>query len=85
MDGTAKLQPSARNTSLIDAFSSSIPPLNLVSKQLIVSEPARVQAGTVEYPFRFPLVPVDGQTLFETYHGVYVNVMYTISVEVDRG
>ena len=32
-----------------------------------------------------PLVPLDGKTLFETYHGVYVNVMYTLNVEVERG
>lgn len=32
--------------------------------------------GITELPFEFPLTPLPGQQLYETYHGVYVNIQY---------
>lgn len=34
--------------------------------------------GTTELPFEFRLDPLVEKQLYETYHGVYVNVQYTI-------
>ena len=36
-------------------------------------------------PFEFPLEPLPGQQMFETYHGYWIQTEYTISVEVARG
>lgn len=41
--------------------------------------------GTTELPFEFVLKPLIGSQLHDTYHGVYVNVRYTASVEMHRG
>lgn len=41
--------------------------------------------GETEYPFEFKLVPCPSGTfpgLIETYHGVYVSVRYTITVQM---
>jgi hypothetical protein len=42
-------------------------------------------AGTVEFPFEFKLRPFDGKQLYETYHGVYVNVQYNMTADMGRG
>ena len=36
-------------------------------------------------PFEFKLEPLPGQSLYETYHGVFVNIQYNLSVDVPRG
>lgn len=41
-------------------------------------------AGEFEIPFEFIIEPIAGERLVESYHGVYVNVQYTVSVELKR-
>lgn len=41
--------------------------------------------GSTEIPFDFPVVGVDGQALVESYHGVYLTIIYNIHVECERG
>jgi hypothetical protein len=41
-------------------------------------------AGVFEIPFEFIIEPIPGEKLVESYHGVYVNVQYTVSVELKR-
>ncbi len=41
--------------------------------------------GLNEVPFSFFLNPLPGQALFESYHGVYVSIVYTISIVCERG
>ena len=38
--------------------------------------------GVTELPFEFRLEPLSGQQLQETYHGIYVNVQYLITVDL---
>lgn len=42
-------------------------------------------AGLTEIPFHFSVVALRGQTLLETYHGVYISILYNIAVSCDRG
>lgn len=39
----------------------------------------------MEIPFEFPLEALDGQELFETYHGVFCNIVYNIQTTMQRG
>ena len=41
--------------------------------------------GETEIPFEIPLKPKPGQTCYETYHGVFVNIQYVMKVEMKRG
>jgi len=41
--------------------------------------------GVAELPFSFLLKAVEGQKLVESYHGVYVSIIYNISVTCNRG
>jgi len=38
-----------------------------------------------ELPFEFPLEPLPGQTLYDTYHGVFVNIQYNLKCDMKRG
>ena len=85
--GEIRLQLSARSVGLFEAFYSSIKPMVLLDYELDISQGAgKVQAGETEFPFEFDLEPEPGQPRFyETYHGVYVNCAYNISVLCTRG
>jgi hypothetical protein len=42
------------------------------------------EPGEYELPFEFMVEPIAGTKLVETYHGVYVNVQYTITATLKR-
>eukprot|EP00128_Syssomonas_multiformis_P008760 Colp12_sorted_trinity150504_noHs@36040 len=44
----------------------------------------RTPSGTTEIAFELPLKPKTGQTLYETYHGVYINVEYVLKCDAKR-
>jgi len=43
-----------------------------------------VEDGKSSIPFELDLKPLAGQELFETYHGVYINVVYTLKAQIIR-
>lgn len=85
MEGSVSLQLSARSIGLFEAFYSTIKPVQLMTYEIEVSAGGKCASGVTEYPFEFTLTPLPGQSIYETYHGVYVNVQYTMSVDMKRG
>ena len=85
MDGSVQLQLSAKSVGLFEAFYNSIKPVQLVLQTAQIAAPGKLKAGVTELPFEFKLEPLPGQTLYETYHGVFVNIQYQLSVDVPRG
>jgi len=84
VDGTVNLQLSPRSAGVFEAFYSSIKPEQLLGYEFEVAKPGKLRSGKTEYPFKFKLKPKKGSRLHETYHGVYINVQYLISVEIAR-
>ena len=82
--GTVQMQLSPKNVGLFEAFYASIKPIELVSYNIDVAPAGKLPEGTTELPFEFKLQPVKGQRLFETYHGVYVNIEYRIDCDMPR-
>lgn len=41
-------------------------------------------AGLTEIPFQIPLKPKPNRVLYETYHGVYINISYSIRCDMKR-
>jgi hypothetical protein len=41
---------------------------------LELAKPGKMAKGQFEIPFEIPLKPKPGQTTYETYHGVFVNI-----------
>ncbi len=85
IEGTVTLQLSARSIGLFEAFYSSLKPIQLVQMEIEVAPGGKLPNGVTELPFEFTLKPINGEDLFDTYHGVYVNVQYIMTAHMTRG
>ena len=64
-------------------FASNIKPVPLVSLSKQVQPPGKLADGKIAIPFEFTIQPAAAQkALFDTYHGVYICVQYTLTIEV---
>ena len=84
-EGAASLQLSAKSVGLFEAFYSSIKPVQLLVYQQDLQPSGKLPDGRHEFEFEFSLQPQPGEKLHESYHGVFVNLQYVITVEVRRG
>jgi hypothetical protein len=87
VEGSVQLQLSARSIGLFEAFYSSLKPVNIMTYEFELPTSGSVPNGITEFPFEFTLQPYpnNNENLYETYHGVYVNTEYKISVDMPRG
>lgn len=51
---------------------------------LDVAPSGKIPSGKTEIPFDLPLKPRGSKTLYETYHGVFVNIQYMIRCDIKR-
>ena len=84
MEGTVSLQLSAKSVGVFEAFYNSLKPINLINYTLEIAKAGKLPSGTTEIPFEMPLRAKTGKKLYETYHGVFVNVMYTLRADMKR-
>ncbi|XP_052061277.1 vacuolar protein sorting-associated protein 26C-like [Mytilus californianus] len=84
VDGAVTLQLSAKSVGLFEAFYNSLKPIHLINYSLEISKPGKLPSGKTEIPFEVPLKPKPNKTLYETYHGVFINVQYSIKVDMKR-
>ena len=49
-----------------------------------VAPAGKISNGKTEIPFELPVRPKGNKTLYETYHGVFVNIQYTIRCDIKR-
>jgi len=84
-EGNVTLQLSSKSVGLFEAFYSSTKPISLFNHASELVPPGKLAEQQVEVPFEIPISAVRGERLFETYHGVFVNVQYMLSVELKRG
>lgn len=45
----------------------------------------KIPSGLTEIPFEIPFVACRNRKIFETYHGVYVNIRYKLKCDIRRG
>lgn len=60
-------------------------PIHILKFEKDVCTAGKFADGVTEIPFEFVVTPVSGQTLLESYHGVYISVIYNIQVNCERG
>lgn len=84
VDGAVTLQLSAKSVGLFEAFYNSLKPIHLINYTLEISKPGKLPSGKTEIPFEVPLKPKGNKILYETYHGVFINVQYSIKVDIKR-
>ena len=84
-EGAASLQLSAKSVGLFEAFYSSIKPVQLLAHSQELQPPGKLPDGGIDFEFEIELRPAPGEKLLESYHGVFINIQYVITVEVRRG
>lgn len=84
IEGTVNLQLSPKNVGIFEAFYNSVKPIQLVSCTLEIAGPGKMPAGRTEVPFEAILQPKPNRTLYETYHGVFINIQYTLRCDLKR-
>jgi hypothetical protein len=84
ISGQVSLQLSAKSVGLFEAFYNSLKPITLMDYTVEIQKPGKLKDGATELPFEFKLEPLSGQELFETYHGVYVNIAYNLKCDAAK-
>lgn len=85
MEGSVNLQLSAKSVGVFEAFYNSLKPIQLVQYSIDLAKPGKIPHGTTEIPFEMPLrAKGAGKKLYETYHGVFINIMYTLKADMKR-
>uniref|UniRef100_A0A3B3I9H6 VPS26 endosomal protein sorting factor C n=1 Tax=Oryzias latipes TaxID=8090 RepID=A0A3B3I9H6_ORYLA len=59
-------------------------PIQLISSNIEVAKAGKVPGGKTEIPFEFPLLTKGNKVLYETYHGVFVNIQYSLRCDLKR-
>ena len=57
----------------------------MADETIQIAEAGKLPDGTTRIPFQVKLEPVEGQKMYETYHGVYITCSYTLNVVCERG
>lgn len=84
MEGTVNLQISNKNVGILEAFYNSVKPIQLLNVTCEVCGPGKLPSGTTQIVFEMPLKTKNNKDLYETYHGVYVNISYSLRCDVKR-
>lgn len=82
--GRVQPQPSGKEPGVLDRIRAAFPQETLMQSELLLAEPGSVQPGT-ELSFDIPVLAPPGGTLRETYHGLYVRTLYSVTVTLARG
>lgn len=83
MEGTIGLQLSAKSVGLFEAFYSSMKPVPIITKNENLAAPGKCANGQTRLEFSLDL-ETEGK-LNETYHGVFINIQYTLAVHLKMG
>lgn len=54
-------------------------PIQLINSSVEMVKPGKLPSGKTEIPFEFPLQVKGNKVLYETYHGVFVNIQVRIA------
>ncbi|KAG8591003.1 hypothetical protein GDO81_007006 [Engystomops pustulosus] len=84
MEGSVSLQLSAKSVGVFEAFYNSVKPIQIISNTVEMVKPGKLPSGKTEIPFEFPLIVKSNKVLYETYHGVFVNIQYTLRCDMKR-
>ncbi|RZF37529.1 hypothetical protein LSTR_LSTR008567 [Laodelphax striatellus] len=85
IEGLVNLQLSSKNVGIFEAFYNSVKPIQLVSSVLEIASAGKMPAGKTEIPFEAPLQACANRRLYETYHGVFINIQYNLHCDLKRG
>ena len=56
----------------------SLQPIQVINSTIEMVKPGKFPGGKTEIPFEFPLHVKSNKVLYETYHGVFVNIQVRV-------
>ncbi|XP_044516694.1 vacuolar protein sorting-associated protein 26C-like isoform X3 [Gracilinanus agilis] len=59
-------------------------PIQVLTSSIEIVKPGKFPSGKTEISFEFPLHVKGNKVLYETYHGVFVNIQYTLWCDLKR-
>lgn len=59
-------------------------PIQLIHYTAECCPAGKLPVGLTEIPFELPIRPKGNKTLYDTYHGVFVNIQYMLHCEIKR-
>lgn len=84
IEGTVDLQTSTQNVGAFDSFYSSVKPIQLMMISLEITGSGKFTSGLTEIPFEATVKPLFNRVLYESYHGVFINIQYLIKAVIKR-
>ena len=84
LEGEVTLQLSAKSVGVFEAFYNSLKPIKLIDYKIDIAKAGKLPDGKSQLPFEFVLNPLPEQQLYETYHGVFVTCVYSLTVDIVR-
>ncbi|XP_055613275.1 vacuolar protein sorting-associated protein 26C [Uranotaenia lowii] len=85
LEGLVNLTISNKNVGIFEALYNSVKPITLLNQYSDLAPSGKLPPGVTEIPFEFPLIcPKEPRVLYETYHGVFVNITYLLKAEIKR-
>lgn len=74
MEGIINLQLISKSGVCLKPFANSVKLTQFINRPTDVLKPGKIPSGKTEVPFEFPLLVKGSKVLYETYHGVFVNI-----------
>jgi len=84
MEGVVNLQMSSKSVGVLDSFYNAVKPIQLVHSTVEIAAPGRMAKSRTEIPFEIPVKARPNKTLYETYHGVFINIQYSLKCEMRK-
>jgi hypothetical protein len=86
IEGKVYLNYTGKTHGLLDSLASTVKPTIIYNREIEIVAPGKFNDGTTTVPFNFIFAPgTDAADLMESYHGVFVSVVYIIQAYCDRG
>lgn len=84
-EGKIYLNSTPKGVGILDAAAANIKPIVIAREEFVLAPPGKFADGPTDVPFEFVLNGLNGQPLIESYHGVYISIIYTVTASIDRG
>jgi hypothetical protein len=85
VEGSVIFNVNVKNAGILDAIYGPQKPIHLIQLEINIAQAGKLHGGITEIPFEFLLQPTGKHPLYESYKGVYINVLYKIHCTVSRG
>ncbi|TRZ02387.1 hypothetical protein DNTS_003246, partial [Danionella cerebrum] len=84
LEGLVNLTLSGKSVGVFEAFYNSVKPVQLIHSSMELVKAGKLPSGRTEIPFEFHLVPKNNRELYESYHGVFINIQYMLRCDLRR-